>query len=87
MTVQSEAWAYIDVVCGRPCGFRLRDICEGPLRQRCVGGVEGVRIGFVNGDVDLSDSVEVWLQPGGGQYIRSFINQDGLTCIHGNGRD
>lgn len=61
LVLESKARTHIDVVCGCPCGVRLGDICEGPLRQRRVGGVEGIGIGLVDRNVNLGDSIEVWL--------------------------
>lgn len=66
LALEREPGTHIDVVCLGPCGLRRGSVREGPLGQRCVGCVEGVCVGFVDGDVDLSDAVEVRRQPGGG---------------------
>lgn len=64
LAMQREAGADIDVVCRSARRLRRSDVGKGPLRQRCVSGIEGVSIGFVNGHVNLCDAVEVGLQSG-----------------------
>lgn len=66
LTLESEPWTYIDVV-----GRRARRLCcsnvgEGPFWEWGVGRIEGVGIGLVDGDVDLGEAIEVWLEPASG---------------------
>ena len=63
LAMQLEIWTYVDVVCVRSCGFRRCNVCEGPLRQWPVGRVEGEGIGLVNGNLNLTHTREVGLQP------------------------